>query len=1235
MLLILQLFSAVFCSEDYVRSLFGAPGRNEVEVEYVDGFEVLERNLQKPKLKHIKEAKFTELINDEDYPYPGHSMNGTCTWQKMRQETTTIRATYNISNLSEKDLYWHPAGAKQFYTTNEEVAAAERVSVRYVIHPKYNRHVPPVWMPPGELVTMKIKSQAINRVYVTFNKYMSNIWDIEGKPKYDRRVDNPHIDRIPLQQEVNTLGLPYGATINFDISGNEPIEVIIKGVILCPFFIYGVHSDTEWKNHLSKLPGPFTNLESGNLEIATPATFVRSATRLNDCMKWYRSAGQISQTAAQDGYNSKFGRPLNILELNFETFVPAGAAVAFVGRNFCHYPPDWLSGFVNWDSLQGEPWGQLHEINHHHQNSWAMAIPAGAGEMSNNVLNLLAFARSNQAAQHRTETGGLSWWCRYSCSFFMLNNLDQIEYGLSLYSNMLHFFGYEKMREFIHADQYDKLYTRKEYGGPGSEMLRASVIFGRNMRHHYNFHTVNDTRLGDKALKELEKLKLPNFHPVTNPYACGFLTEGEQGFVTASPFYIPPYDYEIDFVGYMYQRNDTSKFGDHVFKTVEFEKGRENSWKVLTKGKYVVTPKTNPLEVEEVIVSYEDKETHEITRVICHFAQRLNSWELRRYNNMKGLNVSSAYSKVVNEQLKPTVRSYPTKSYIPKYEGDGSGYLSIMSGKMKVPSTTNYTFAATTESQVVLYLSENPLSFDPVKDERYKICHQRNHNLGFDNVDHSEPIYLEEGKTYYVALVSYGEKEGALSYIGYKTTDKFTDLPSSFMIGKEVDPKEKFESQFVPRFERMYTLDQYSDVNFIPQDSSNWNVYNYPEGDFIMNSNVEQGSKDPNRTVTQALTDSDATTEWRSKWWPVSDSNPKFPIIYDIDLGQQRTFSDVKIGGTGNTGWFDMNSPIEIRLAPNNFTIVNQNQTISFDSKNYSIEHNESIVFQGHYTTSKPVIELGKESTGRYLRIIFLDNNATWKDNRPCKTSVSTVEVGTAVNNQKVIPMTNKKDIKRNEKWYEVRGGLYYNGKGFTGVKGATLEFTIKKGQKAIGLIGDYYPNMGTATVKIDGQEVGTVHDTLLPVYDNKRLDFASRSYKTLLFYSRLDSSKEHTLSLEVDNGEITLSGLLVDEEIVTFESDAERYRNYTRGDILIKPTFVEADPEEEILFDYDQKNNEKPSPKKGGLSAGPIVAVVITVLVVVSAVIVVAVIFIKKPEILNKFRKKDKEESSVLFTTV
>lgn len=77
-------------------------------------------------------------------------------------------------------------------------------------------------------------------------------------------------------------------------------------------------------------------------------------------------------------------------------------------------------------------------------------------------------------------------------------------------------------------------------------------------------------------------------------------------------------------------------------------------------------------------------------------------------------------------------------------------------------------------------------------------------------------------------------------------------------------------------------------------------------------------------------------------------------------------------------------------------------------------------------------------------------------------------------------------------------------------------------------IIGDYYPDMGTVIVKIDGTKVGTIHDSYDVQGDKRRLTKASRSHMSLLFYYKnLNPSTEHTLTIEVIDGQITLAGLL------------------------------------------------------------------------------------------------------------
>lgn len=58
---------------------------------------------------------------------------------------------------------------------------------------------------------------------------------------------------------------------------------------------------------------------------------------------------------------------------------------------------------------------------------------------------------------------------------------------------------------------------------------------------------------------------------------------------------------------------------------------------------------------------------------------------------------------------------------------------------------------------------------------------------------------------------------------------------------------------------------------------------------------------------------------------------------------------------------------------------------------------------------------------------------------------------------------------------------------------------------------------MGAAVVRLDGEIVDTIRQSIDVMGDLRRLTKASRSYKTLLYYNtNLDESKPHTITVEV-----------------------------------------------------------------------------------------------------------------------
>lgn len=1157
MLLIVTLTLLASCRQEYETSIFGHPGVDDVVIDYVDGFSILERNLPKKPTKPIRELNLTTYIPEDTYPWPGHKL--TCDWQTLLKETKQIRTLYNSDQVSEDMNYKHPVAAKQFRTTDEALDSAERVKVKVTLSPKYSRHFSQTFIPPGEIISIDIKESAKGKVKLFYNKYMSNIWTLNnGKPKFDQRIDQMHIYDLVLNHEHNTVGLPYGAVLTLVLVGNDPVELNITGVILCPYFKYGVHSDEDWEQNLSKRPGPVAIFDTGNLFMTTTSNFVRNAIRMNDNMKFWRSAYQTSQFAAKDNYNAQDKRPLNILEMNFETFVPAGAAVAFVGRNFIHYPPGWVNAVSNWENLQGVPWGIAHEMNHHHQGGWA----DGGGEMTNNVLNLLIFAKSNQAASTRTVNGGLKDWGRYTHPFQTLNNNEV--YGLSLYSNFIHFFGVEKMTQYIRSDQKNTLYNRNDklIGKRGAQVLRASKIFGRNMRYHFNFHQINDSVLCNfnpeesKVFKLLEELNLPDFHPVTNPYSCGYIVDGQR-FETARPFHITSEKQIIDFVSTMRQRADKTKFGDFSFHGVEFEAGRESAWEEIEPGKYLMTPKSNFVDIEEVLVKYYDSTTGEITTMICKFKQIEEKYaNYKRFSGIGHKNVFQAYDMSLT--MKSVEDKRVNQIISPTFKQDSTGWVSVTTGIISPPETANYVFSLAADEQGLFYLSENPLAGNQIDDAQYLLNHQKSYNYNYNTVNHSKPICLEEGKKYYFSFVIYnspGNANQGGGKLGFKVEgdNSFSDVPNSWLHVIDVNAKDVWDTQYVPEFDDIPELNKWTGITFERVDPSGWNITKWPRGEFIKNSNNGQGSGDNSRSVKEALTDGDSTTEWRTGWWRGNKPLP-FPHVYEIDMNEKTMFKHIKIGGTGNRNWFDMDSTIEIRV-----------------STEYSkLDDNSSIVYFGRYQASNPFIEPKYASVGRYMRITIFNNSKIWKDNNPGKSSISCIEVGTVFHANKVVPITNS-NITIKGKTNITYDGLYYNGRGLILKKGSSVTFKFNN-QSEIGVIGDIWPTMGKATVKLNHRIVGTISNTVMKEDDLRRLTLASRSYKQILFYRSIDRDFDNNITIEVTKGEIILSGFIIEENEKVINRDYVDSKNSILKEINEEEEIFEEQETSTKIEEIEQK---------------------------------------------------------------
>lgn len=1114
------------------RSLFH-DGRDKVLIEYVDGFEILGK-VPRPQVTHIKYANLTDVpIEDDDYPWSGHPYKGTCTLPRLYNESKKIYRYFRETNTEQKSLYYHPAALKLHMTEDEEVVKnADRYSVRITLSPYYMRHITPLFVPPGEVVTITIPDYAVNKVMYLLNENIFDIGFSEESIEYNQRLPKVRWFNLKLDRKINKIGSPYGGplvlvyTTAIGVKITEPITITVSGVILSPYFKYGRHSEDEWEV-IKKYPGPVAMLDTGNIYGILPSRYIRGLTRINDVMKWFRSAYQISQTTASDKYdgNPQDGRILNPTSFLFDSFVAIGSAFTNPVANYCQLPFGFIGGFTNYASTQSNNWGNVHEMNHQHQKDWAN----GPDEMSNNVIIIETYARTSATSGNRNIKGSnLAAGLKYTHPYIFIN-IKNDNGGMSLYSDMIHFFGPSKFKEYARSDQWNTLYDKNDplLGTKGAQMLKASKIMKRNMRYNYNFHAFDDKVLTNsmndsKTFKLLDEMNLQPFHPVATIYGVGYILEDNYSFESARPFKIPPSTYRLDFVNNKAQRADTKLFGDHVFSGITPVKGtfievdKEN-------GLYDLVPNDDPLVIEECIAHYLDKTTGFTTNIICKFEQTPYKATYLRYTNIGEKNgLFDAYN--ATHYMSPAENKTVVTFECKKVTGDNSGWLVIVDAVFHVEETGDYEFGILkADDAAALYLSEagDKLHFDPKADEDNLVIYSDKYVTEWKNVTASKAKRLEEGKLYHICFVVYnarrqgpGEGHPGIRKVG----GSFSSISQRMITKNGISNEAIWRNQYKPDFFEIPDIDKYQGDSRAPSVTGMWDIYKYPEGKSIIKSNNGQGTESK-LSVTEVLTDADSTTEYRA--------STQIPHVFEIDMGTNTQFDYIYIGGTANRNWFDMNSSVEIRLADDNFEV---DDDLPFDPKNVSLNNEQSIIFKGVYATTNPYIEFSNIKRGRFLRVTFLDNSKLWKDKSPGRSSISGISVGQNIPKTTVLPST-LGSLEYDGNWKETTDGYYYNGKATTGEAGAKLGFNVSTKVGSLGILGDVWDGMGSATILVDGIEVTTINNTMATASDKAKMKQADRSYRRVLYFLKQDEcvTKPSKLELRVNSGAITINGIITD----------------------------------------------------------------------------------------------------------
>ena len=1082
-----------------------------------DSLEVIERFPAPPRAKDIREG----YVLHETFPdarlldklYPS-VLNPKVVDQGL--ENSFVKE-YNFAvekcqknDVPESDVYWHFAGAAQYGGRTEELEKVDRVKVRYTLDSRFAyHHCSGIYMCPGEVVTVEVPQIAGGKVKAQYNRQVfsyrhgGNDTDSGGQT----RLPDYHSGEIVLKSGMNRLAWPYGGFLSFGVSidaFSEPIELIISGGVLTPWFRFGVDTEADWER-IKKYPGLVACFETGNLQMIMPASEVRQATGINLAMRFFRSCAQVMESVSSKPCGA--GPRANGRERvpNFWYFdvyvVHKVAAMAYVGLNFVQMPTMWAASTALGESLvRSGCWGLLHELGHHHQQNWGAGDRKANVEVTNNALIVLCYTYYSLVSESRYEqgNGGIGF-----SSGTWQDHIYSHPYGctfskgwLEQYVSLIHAFGQAKMREFIRSD-VQNLYYDKSKGTYVAYAIRAAHVLGVDLRPHLRFHGVDfDQQPNKDDLKKIDELHVKPWYPVCNIYQTGYEVNG-QVFETSRPWILKYGEKKI----FDFKQYTKSREGHGTFSIGDLRGGR-GTWKLVREGVYEYTPpRENPSEPDEWRLTYHESETNQDIITYGRIRQEVNGNAFSRFSNIRAS--SGTYTPLeaykATKGVTASATGYGTGISIDTTNGDN--FVSVCRGTFVAPQSGNYTFYADMDDAALFYLSERQLSFDPDIDRKYLLLNDNNGHHTYNKQYASDWHILTKGKAYSFCFVIYNHGGSGRGKIGYVVDGKgdIVDVPSANVLlpGCKAEHLEEVW-EWSPNWEEPSGLhDYYKAKRLAPEVVS-------------VTGPQPQSSDNP---VTN-LVNSNTNDIFISKWQPGSEAAP-FPHVYTLSFGTETQIRTVKLNNLTKQGFttYYVVGPLDIFC-------------------------DDRVVYHGHYDSrekSNATITLSEPATCRSVKVQVGDNSDIWSTKNQGKggSAFSEISCGVYFNADTVIPVSDGSFV-FDSLWEDVSVGSYFDGRGKVGRSGGSVSCVYGKGTSELVIIGDkWYSGSSSgsqtlsanrASVYVDGKLVGTFS----PDLSNKPA-FGSRLYKSPLFViSDLDKNSQHTLKIVVDSGEIALSGVLV-----------------------------------------------------------------------------------------------------------
>ncbi|MCH5179603.1 MAG: M60 family metallopeptidase [Erysipelotrichales bacterium] len=760
--------------------------------------------------------------------------------QLLRASSTTYDSmdkdgNYYLNSVATgKKLYKHTASENMYYgsVSDDEPAVIKEIQ----INPRpLGNYITGLYAPAGEIIKIEISDDDLKATgglsvligQTSQNNEKNNIW--KARNDFCRM---PYIvNEMSVTSTISYVGYALGGPIYISpkLNNGHSFKVTISGAVEYPHFIYGYTTEEEFEA-MKGLSAPYFDFEIWDNAVRHSGSKRYVNMDYKNLMLVSKLWMNIVKTSKQvpTGSNSNIG-----ITFLYDPFIAAGAAVAFVGRNWCNLPPDWITSSLDYEAFTSNGmWGTIHEYNHHFQRYGF----APGDEVTNNAINLLSYINYTNISSKRSESDStLTDWNAYTDpSRSLRETIKKSQEGtpissLNAYADIIHTFGVDT---FIKATQLGN-----RQGGVDVWYRALSEATGYDMTYYFEEMLHQTISLDVKT--EYQSRNLPVFVPVASLYQTGrsYFVNNQELFVeTVKPFQIKyGKEFMIDLENHLHVPSGFSytieEISEPEFGTLE--KASANVYKYIPDIEHQSSGKIKvKISLEHATIN-----TPDVTLTL-EFKQEYAGLDAIKYI------YSSKKYTTIDDAIANNFEGYESKTELNKYystfmNGIAPNMIGVIEGKIYIPEDGEYVICFRSDrGNHVLYTAINS------PDVTEKIDSSSKNNNFVSEGDHVLRFNLHEGDyLYFKEYITSSSNSDAYMELGWSKieegkTPNVVSIPSKYLMNTNYN-YEKYGFTFEEKYKRTY------ETSSILADKSKQSIVdcNYaPWGDSYKIENVIDGN---------------------------------------------------------------------------------------------------------------------------------------------------------------------------------------------------------------------------------------------------------------------------------------------------------------------------------------------------------------------------------------------------------